>query len=895
MAIFTVRTNNVPIDFDDLDLNWYWRNSTDSDLTNGDNFVYEGVTYQDTAYITAAQGGDNGEIYVGGYGLTSNGSGLTGGTITGLLEYGNGDLLYTIQGVSIAATSLQAALQSSSGVDDRALLERAFAGNDEIYTSDAADRVYGFAGNDYIVTNGGDDYLSGGAGNDELLGGNGIDTMVGGTGDDWYQITTSADVVTEASGEGNDRALTQVSYTLAANVEELFLLDVGGTIDGTGNELANLIVGNKSANVLRGLGGDDSFFANSAGDTFIGGTGNDTYNVNFTATTVVENTGEGTDLVKAGITYALTDNVENLELTGTSAIDATGNAGGNRITGNAAANTIAGLGGADVLIGLGGDDTFRPGTGDDSVDGGDGFDTVTYAGDATGSIAYFGSAASGADRLDNIEQVIGSNKGDAFYGNDSVNTILGKAGDDRIEGRGGDDVLSGGAGNDTILAGTGNDKVEDTGSDSGGSDDIDLGDGNDTAMLTLKTGNVLQVKGGKGYDTITVTGLAGANGLAHIETDDEASNPYVGNGAKVVLAVDNAVVIGGASQDTVVSTLVKGGVQTFTLGDGSDTIRLGGAGAGKAQVTVTDFAAGAGGDVFALDDLIARMTGLVPLSNPFGDGHLRLVAEGGDTLIQMDRDGYAGNTYDFETVARLEGLFPAVLTADNFGGYTPSYSWVYFGTAAGETLTGTEHDDTIIGFAGNDTIKGLAGNDTLDGGDGDDTILGDDGADVLKGGAGADILRAGASADTLNGGAGDDRLYGDGGTDRLIGDAGNDALRGGTGLDTLTGGTGADSFVYATGETGKTRATADRITDFSHAQADRIDLSLIDANTKAAATGNQAFAFIGTAAFTKAGQVHYVQNGGYTYVEAETNGDGVADLVIRLNGTLDLVAGDFVL
>lgn len=456
MAIFTVRTNNVPIDFDDLDLNWYWRNSTDSDLTNGDNFVFEGVTYQDTAYITASQGSDSGEIYVGGYGLTANGSGLTGGTITGLLEYGNGSLLYTIQGVSIAATSLQAALQSSSGADDRALLERAFAGNDEIYTSDAADRVYGFAGNDYIVTNGGNDYLTGGTGNDQLLGGGGgVDTMVGGTGDDWYQITTSADVVVENSGEGNDRALTQVSYTLAANVEELFLLDAGGTIDGTGNDLANLIVGNKSANVLRGLGGNDSFFANSTGDTFIGGTGNDTYNVNFTATTVVENGGEGTDLVKAGITYALTDNVENLELTGTGAIDATGNNGGNRITGNGAANKISGLGGADVLIGLGGDDTFRPGKGDDSVDGGEGFDTVTYAGDTTGSIAYFGSAPSGADRLDNIEQVIGSNKADTFYGNDAVNTILGKAGDDRIEGRGGDDVLSGGTGNDTILAGTG--------------------------------------------------------------------------------------------------------------------------------------------------------------------------------------------------------------------------------------------------------------------------------------------------------------------------------------------------------------------------------------------------------------------------------------------------------
>lgn len=893
MATFYVWTNFVPIDFDDLDLNWYWRNRTDADLETGANFVYNGITYQDTAYVSASQGGDSGEINVGGYGLTSDGNGLTGGTITGLLEYGNGDLLYTVEGVNISARALQAALQSSSGADDRALLEQAFSGNDTIYTSDAADRVYGFGGNDYIVTNGGADYLNGGAGNDQLLGGTGNDTMIGGTGDDWYQIGSTGDIVTEAPGEGKDRALSQITHTLAANVEELILLDAGGAIDGTGNDLDNLMVGNTSANVLRGLAGNDTFYANSVGDAFFGGTGNDTYFVNFTGTQVVENAGEGTDLVKASIDYALTGNVENLELTGDAAIDGTGNSGANRITGNGAANVIAGNGGRDILLGLGGDDTFRPGTGDDRVDGGDDFDTVTYAGDATGSIAYFGYAPTGADRLDNVEQVIGSSKADAFYGNDFANTIFGKGGDDRIEGGAGDDVLSGGAGDDIIVAGAGKDKVEDTGSDSGGNDEIDLGDGDDTATLTLKTANVLQVKGGAGYDTITVKGLAGVDGLVHIETDDDTSGTFIGNGGRVELAVDNAVVIGGASVDTVVSSLVGGGVQTFTLGDGRDIVRLGGKGAGKADVTITDFVAGAGGDVFDLTGLIARMIGLAPLANPFGDGHLRLVAEGGDTLIQIDRDGHAGNTFDFETVARLEGLFPAVLTSENFDGYAPNFSWVYFGTDAGETLTGTEHDDTIVGFAGNDTIKGLAGADSLDGGAGDDAISGDDGADLLKGGAGADTLRGGTGADTLNAGDGADKLFGDGGADILRGEAGTDALRGGAGLDILVGGADADTFVFGGGETGKTRATADRITDFSHTQGDRIDLSLIDA--RASTVGNQTFSFIGEAAFTKAGQLHVVHDGGFTYVEAEMTGDGVADLVIRLNGTLALVASDFVL
>ncbi|MFM9935095.1 MAG: calcium-binding protein, partial [Novosphingobium sp.] len=817
MAIFTVRASSAPINFDDLDLNWYWRNKTDVDLQKGVNYVFNGITYPDTAYISAAQGSETGEINIGGFGLTASATGLTGGTVTGLLEYSNGTLLYTIEKVSIGAAALQSALQTLSGADDRALLETAFSGNDEIYTAGGNDRVYGFAGNDFLDTGGGNDWLSGGTGDDDLDGGAGSDTMIGGTGDDWYYIDSAGDKVTEGSGEGKDRELSTVTLTLSANIEELRLLDNGGAIDGTGNELDNLMVGNKSVNVLSGMGGNDTFYANSAGDTFIGGAGDDTYFVNFTNTKISENAREGTDTVKSSITYVLSAEVENLELTETAAINGTGNDGANRITGNDAANVIAGGGGADVLMGKGGNDTFRTGAGDDSVVGGDGFDTVTYAGDATGSTAYFGFAPSGADRLDTIEQVIGSNSDDAFFGDDFVNTIFGKGGNDRIEGRGGDDILSGGAGNDTILGGAGKDKVEDTGADSGGSDDIDLGDGDDTATLTLKAGNLLNVKGGAGFDTITVSGKAGTLGKVRIETDDEASNPYLNNGSKLVLAVDNAEVIGGASPDTVISTLVAGGVQRFTLGDGPDTIRLGGAGAGKAQVTITDFAQGAGGDVFVLDDLIAQMTGLLPLANPFSDGHLRLVAEGADTLIQMDRDGSAGNAFQFGTVARLQGLFPAVLTPDNFGGYAASFSWIYYGTAKSETLNGTINNDTIVGLAGNDKIKGLAGNDTIDGGNGNDTI------------------------------------------------------RGGTGLDTMTGGTGADTFVFAGIETGRTRATADRITDFRHAQGDRIDLALIDANT--ALGGDQTFAFIGKAAFSAAGQLRFEQFSGNTYVQGDTNGD----------------------
>ncbi len=89
-------------------------------------------------------------------------------------------------------------------------------------------------------------------------------------------------------------------------------------------------------------------------------------------------------------------------------------------------------------------------------------------------------------------------------------------------------------------------------------------------------------------------------------------------------------------------------------------------------------------------------------------------------------------------------------------------------------------------------------------------------------------------------------------------------------------------------------ADADRITDFNHAQADRIDLTLIDANTGAAA--DQAFSFIGTALYSgAAGQLRYVVSGGVTTIAGDINGDKVSDFHIQLTGAVNLVALDFVL
>jgi Ca2+-binding RTX toxin-like protein len=83
------------------------------------------------------------------------------------------------------------------------------------------------------------------------------------------------------------------------------------------------------------------------------------------ADTVRENAGEGIDKVLSASTCALAANVENLELTGTAAINGTGNAEDNALAGNSAANVLNGGAGNDVISGRGGNDTLTGGLGED--------------------------------------------------------------------------------------------------------------------------------------------------------------------------------------------------------------------------------------------------------------------------------------------------------------------------------------------------------------------------------------------------------------------------------------------------------------------------------------------------------------------------------------------------
>lgn len=244
-------------------------------------------------------------------------------------------------------------------------------------TGNAAVNGYGNALANSIFGNGAANRLEGGAGNDYLNGGGGGDTLVGGTGNDSYQVTDARDVVIENANEGTDSVTSTVTYHLSANVENLNLIGTAN-IAGYGNDLANSITGNSGSNHLEGGAGNDFLNGDLGADTLIGGTGNDTYVVDNVGDIVIEYVNEGTDQVNASITYSLGDNVENLTLTGTAAINGTGNALNNSIAGNDAANVLNGGAGNDFIKGGGGNDTIVGGAGNDTLMGGSGADTFVF-------------------------------------------------------------------------------------------------------------------------------------------------------------------------------------------------------------------------------------------------------------------------------------------------------------------------------------------------------------------------------------------------------------------------------------------------------------------------------------------------------------------------------------
>ncbi len=143
--------------------------------------------------------------------------------------------------------------------------------------SSKADYIKGLDGNDFLYGLGGNDYLEGGAGNDYLEGAAGADTLVGGLGDDTYRLIDN-DVIIEDANGGNDTVISNINYTLGANLENLSLYN---NASGTGNDADNRIIGLGSGNnTISGGAGNDYLEGGLGNDVLTGGAGVDSFVLN---------------------------------------------------------------------------------------------------------------------------------------------------------------------------------------------------------------------------------------------------------------------------------------------------------------------------------------------------------------------------------------------------------------------------------------------------------------------------------------------------------------------------------------------------------------------------------------------------------------------------------------
>ncbi|MBD2512496.1 hypothetical protein H6G91_35730 [Nostoc muscorum FACHB-395] len=616
-------------------------------------------------------------------------------------------------------------------------------------TGTAAINGTGNTANNFITGNSGNNTLDGGAGNDILAGRQGNDT---------YIVDNPNDTITENIDEGIDSVKSSFTYILGNNLENLTL--TGETaINGTGNAANNVIIGNAVSNILNGGGGDDTLDGGSGNDTLDGGTDNDIYVVNTTTVIITENINEGIDTIQSSVTFSLANlpNVENVTLTGTAAINGTGNTANNFITGNSGNNTLDGSAGNDTLDGGGGIDTLIGDAGNDIYIIDTTTDTITEnANEGTDTIQS--SVTFSLAVLANIENL--TLTGTAAIngtGNTAGNFITGNSGNNTLDGGGGIDTLIGGAGNDIYIIDTITDTITENANE--GTDTIQ-------SSVTFSLAALANI------ENLTLTGTAAING-----TGNTANNFITANAG-------NNILDGGAGNDILNPGYSQGSVDTVNGGDGTDTLeasyinKTDGAGIhvgatstsntphirnrvnGQILVNVSNvenynitgtqyddiFVGLSGNDIFnggAGNDTFDSGAGNDILNPGYSQGSVDTVngGDGTDTLeasYTNKTDGagiHVGATSTSNTPHirnRVNGQI--LVNVSNVENYN---------------ITGTQYDDIFVGLSGNDIFNGGAGNDTFDSGVGNDTLDGGSGNDILKGGAGNDVYVVDTTNDSV--------------------------------------------------------------------------------------------------------------------------------------------------
>jgi len=430
---------------------------------------------------------------------------LDGGVGTDLTNGGPGDDLHIIDGASDVA--IEAAGQGTDTV--RSTVSYTIGANIENLQLTGAANINGTgnAENNTLTGNGGANILNG------LTG---ADNMIGGLGDDSYIADESGDRAIETSPAGGfDQVSSSASFTLEANVENLTLTG-GAAIDGTGNAGVNTLIGNGADNVLDGKAG---------ADTMNGGAGNDTYGVDVAGDVIVDS--GGIDTVRSSISFTLAVNLENLTLTGGSAINGTGNSGANVITGNNAINTLNGGDGNDTLNGGGAADTMNGGIGNDTFVVDNFGDIVTEAAAAGTDTVQSSISFTLGSNLENLALTGAANVNGT--GNAVNNALTGNSGNNLLNGLAGADTMTGGGGNDTYVVDNVSDKAIET-----------AAGGTDTVQSSVSITILDEV------ENLTLTGAGAINGAGNA-----LDNTIVGNGAANILngRDGNDTLNGGAGAD----------------------------------------------------------------------------------------------------------------------------------------------------------------------------------------------------------------------------------------------------------------------------------------------------------------------------------------------------------
>jgi len=695
------------------------------------------------------------------------------------------------------------------------------AGRDQILGGMGNDTIAGGDGNDLLYGGMGTNSLDGGLGDDTLIDGPGSDTLIGGDGDDTLQ-TSYGGSDTLDGGNGNDRL-----YVWANSGDSTI------ANGGAGSDQVRIVAASVGSNVTVDLGADDDrLLLSSLSGTVTAtlGTGADTVtylgSVSGLLTITDFQTGAGGDVLDLmgllvpklgwnGSGNIFGSQVRLLQSGADTLLQTASTSNGVTVwkTLIDLQNTTAASFTTYNLDGLPPDGSPGPGivvTGSPSVGiikGSIGPDSIT--GDAK------------------AENIAGYGGDDVIHGGDGNDTIDGGLGTDAVFGDGGDDILSVAAtgGADTVHGGDGNDKItssgmgahlfgdagNDTIADLGGAAELDGGDGDDTLSLQLAGGTPsVAVRGGAGDDYINLSAPTAPT-----------LNVDAGDGNDIVFVSSH-------------------GATNLTLGAGHDIVRIGTLwlAAPAPSIVVTDFTAGAGGDLLDVPTLLAfnySYAGWSGTSDPFAAGYVRLVQSGADTLLQMDADG-PGTSMGFVTVATLQNVLASSLTPENLGVGTNAADTFRIAPMHGGAWYGLGGDDVFYfggGFTADSSAQGGSGADTviLQGDYSNGLLLGAASlagveslvllghADTSWGGGGASpfnyvlqladyataetpllvdahALGAGETLtfDAANESAAAFHVLGSGGADEIVTGAADDIIDGGAGADVMAGGDGDDVY-----------------------------------------------------------------------------------------------------